>query len=331
MSSHSGYFQQYSRMTKKIAVLFDLDDTLLGNNMDNFLPGYLNALSQAVPEVSSNKLITTLLAGTRKMLTKTMPENTLEEVFNDYFYPGIGVSKDKLENKIAAFYKYDFPSLKSLTQTKNESLNIVAQIKKRGHSITIATNPLFPSAAQYHRVEWAGFNNTNGIFDDVTSFENYHFCKPYPEYYSEIILKNGYSNMPVVMIGNSYSDDILPAEKLGISTYWITANEQKQHQQGEFSTAGNLSGVLDWLDSIENKISPIQWNNSLENSITMLKTTPAIFESFYAKYPQTQLMDKPNKSEWSVFDTLRHVLEGDKQLNIARIRQFFNETKVSSQ
>jgi FMN phosphatase YigB (HAD superfamily) len=314
-------------MKNKIAVLIDLDDTLLGNDMDHFLPGYLHALSKSIPDVPEKLMIKELMAGTKKMVGKTTSENTLAEVFNSHFYPGIGINKDELENQITQFYQQDFPKLQNLTTTNLESISVVDKIQEAGHPMVIATNPLFPSAAQFHRLAWAGFPTPDGLFKDVTSFENYHFCKPNPEYYAEILFKHGFINMPAVMIGNSFSDDILPAEKLGLSTYWITDQGNKHHSQGILSAAGPLSGVPAWLNDIEEKIAPIEWCRTLDQSITTLRVTPAIFDGFGIHYTPAILTHNPTADDWSINEILQHLLDADTHLNVARVRKFFNELK----
>ena len=314
-------------MKNKIAVLIDLDDTLLGNDMDHFLPGYLHALSKTIPDVPEKLMIKELMAGTKKMLMKTTAEYTLADVFNAHFYPGININKEELENKISRFYEEEFPKLKTLTTHKNEAVTIINTIHQTGHPIVVATNPLFPSAAQYHRLTWAGFPYPDGLFKDVTSFENYHFCKPNPEYYAEILFKHGFLNMPAVMIGNSLSDDILPAEKLGLSTYWITKDGKKHPDQGILSAAGDLSGVPAWLEAIQDEITAINWGQNLQQSIITLRVTPAVFDGFGMRYPSSILDDKPKPNEWCVKEILQHLLDADTHLNLARVRKFFNELK----
>jgi FMN phosphatase YigB (HAD superfamily) len=312
-------------MTKKLAILFDLDDTLLINDMDHFLPGYINALISSLPQIPGERLQTALMAGTRKMLRKNMPVDTLEETFYTTFYPKLGINQEEIQKTIEEFYKKEFPKLKHLTQTRPESAAIVHQLSQEGHAITIATSPLFPYAAQRWRLEWAGITYSEDVIDEITSFENYHFCKPHPEYFIEVIIKNQYTHMPVVMIGNSLTEDIIPCEKLGIPTYWVTT-EGKNEVQGELSTAGDFSGIPQWIEQIAEKVEPIQWNNNMENSISLLKSTPSVFEHYCKKFKNHPILTSEKENN-SVVKILRHVLEGDKQLNIPRVRQFFMESK----
>jgi FMN phosphatase YigB (HAD superfamily) len=314
-------------MNKTIAILLDLDDTLLGNDMDQFLPGYLHSLAKFIPDIPEKLLIKELMIGTKKMITKTTAALTLAEVFNDYFYPAIGKEPRLLANQINKYYQDEFPKLTGLTTQKQEAITLVEEIHRIGHPMVVATNPLFPSAAQFHRLAWAGFPAPDGLFYDVTSFENYHFCKPNPEYYAEIIFKYNFMNMPVVMVGNSLMDDILPAEKLGLSTFWVNPDDNKHPSQGPLSTAGEICDVLPWIQSIIDKITPIQWNSTLEQSIITLNVTPAVFDSYRQNLPFDHLVKKPAPEEWSIHEVLQHLLDADNHLNLARIQKFYSEDK----
>jgi FMN phosphatase YigB (HAD superfamily) len=52
------------------AILFDLDDTLLGNDMDRFIPPYFEMLGNYVAHrYPKDKFLQALLAGTDAMIT----------------------------------------------------------------------------------------------------------------------------------------------------------------------------------------------------------------------------------------------------------------------
>ena len=66
-----------------LTLLLDLDDTLLGNSMDSFLPAYLRSLCEHLaPFIPAEKLVSTLMSGTQAMLDNNMPDKALKEVFD---------------------------------------------------------------------------------------------------------------------------------------------------------------------------------------------------------------------------------------------------------
>lgn len=68
---------------------------------------------------------------------------------------------------------------------------ISAMIKnnRRGYRLVLATNPVFPREAILERMRWAGVERAP--WEIITTYEEYHFCKPNPNYFAEILAKMG--------------------------------------------------------------------------------------------------------------------------------------------
>lgn len=95
------------------AILLDLDDTLLENDIEKFLPVYLKALGKFMaPRVDPTRLQDALMAGTKAMRKNTDPEITLQQVFNSVFFPKIGMEREPLLPEFDRFYAERFPDLK---------------------------------------------------------------------------------------------------------------------------------------------------------------------------------------------------------------------------
>ena len=63
-----------------LTLLVDLDDTLLTNDMDVFIPVYLKALGEHLSHiVEPEKMVKALLHSTNLMLTNDSPEITLKK------------------------------------------------------------------------------------------------------------------------------------------------------------------------------------------------------------------------------------------------------------
>jgi HAD superfamily hydrolase (TIGR01662 family) len=202
------------------AILLDLDDTLLGNDMGRFLPPYFEALGQRMTRfIAPDKFVRLLLASTRVMMKNEDPSLTNQEVFNADFFPRLGHSESEVRPVIESFYEKEFPALRRYTHTKPQARPLVQTIFDQGYAVVIATNPMFPSRAIEHRLDWAdvlGFP-----FQLVTSFENSHFCKPNPGYYQEILDKLNCGPREAIMVGDDFRNDIEPAIQVGLHTYWI--------------------------------------------------------------------------------------------------------------
>ncbi len=143
-----------------LSVLFDLDDTLINNNAEQFTRVYLGLLGKHLQDdVDPQKMIHALLEGTRQMVLKTTIAGTLKETFDRSFYPAIGVGNELLTAKINDFYENIFPALQPQTSPRPYAVETVEKCLARGWMVSVATNPLFPIAAVHHRLKWAGLDS----------------------------------------------------------------------------------------------------------------------------------------------------------------------------
>jgi FMN phosphatase YigB (HAD superfamily) len=247
MPSISGFIFGIERL--KLTVLIDLDDTLLKNDMDRFLKYYLGALSKRVNHLPAEKMIHALLFATQKMITKTNAELTLEACFDQYFYPDIGRSKELLTDTLNSFYRDDFPALQVFTEKIPGAHELIAHLKKNQHRVVLATNPLFPRTAILQRLEWAGLSPAD--FDLITDYHSFHFAKPNPAFYREILTILGRQNSTAVMIGNDLKDDMVPASAAGFPVFWISTS-QEPFPTGfhPLSSRGNILDAIVWVDRV---------------------------------------------------------------------------------
>jgi HAD superfamily hydrolase (TIGR01549 family) len=229
------------------AVLLDLDDTLLDNDMRRFLPPYFAALAQRMARfVAPDELVRTLLTSTRVMMENQDPNVTNQQAFDADFFPCLGYPKSEIYPTIHSFYEEDFPALRRYTHPRPQARVLVQTIFDQGFDVVIATNPMFPRRAIEHRLEWAGV--LDFPFRLITTYENSHFCKPNPRYYQEILDKSGCRPKEAVMVGDDFMNDIEPATQLGLYTYWIT-DAAHDDDLPYFGLQGTLVDCLDWIQS----------------------------------------------------------------------------------
>ena len=120
MSSTSTSF--HTKMSKtKLTILCDLDDTLLKNDFNIFLPAYLKTFSKEVSLLPENVFVPNLLSGTEKMISNQDPTATLQEIFDRSFFSAVELDKSILEPIINQFYGEVFQTLQPLTAPFVES------------------------------------------------------------------------------------------------------------------------------------------------------------------------------------------------------------------
>lgn len=225
-------------------ILLDLDDTLLNTNMNRFLPHYFNALGEKLKGfLPPEEMIGLILKSTRYMMNNRREDITNKQAFDDVFYNGVPVARDKIDPVIDEFYEKDFSRLRKYVNKIPLSRLFVEYLFLKKMQVVIATNPLFPLRAIEHRLEWAGISDFP--FTLVTSYENSHFSKPNPFYYKEIVDKCSTEPQYAVMIGDDEDNDILPAKETGIRTFRIT-NDGKY----TYSEKGTLQQCFEWLKTI---------------------------------------------------------------------------------
>ncbi len=203
------------------AILFDLDDTLIHNPMDAFIPAYFSALTKKVAAlVPPQKFIEQLQASTRAMIKNNDPARTNAEIFDADFFPKLGFAREQLMPVFDDFYAREYRDLCVYVQPIDAARDVVARAFERKHHVVIATNPLFPRTAIVQRLEWGGLDRFDYAL--VTDYETMHACKPNPVYYREIVARIGVEPSECVMVGNEVANDIAPARKAGLKTFWIT-------------------------------------------------------------------------------------------------------------
>jgi FMN phosphatase YigB (HAD superfamily) len=235
----------------KLILLMDLDGTLLGNNTDQFIREYFKLFGQFFSSLfPQEKVLHELKSGTAKMISNADPQKTLEKVFDDSFFPALSLTKDQLKPQINRFYAEAFPQLKKFTELRPEAVQLVEFALKRHYDIIIATNPLFPRTAIEQRLQWAGLPVDRYPFKLITTYETFHFAKPNPAYYAEILCDLGWPGTPIVMAGNDPEMDIIPARTVGMMTYLVTElGDQPSNPVSD--RAGSLKEMPEWLEMKE--------------------------------------------------------------------------------
>ena len=207
-------------------VAVDLDGTLLPITQEDFSRVYFGLLMQKGAEmgIDRDKMKAGLFGGIKAMVTNH-GNQTNEEAFWQVFSTATETDRNDTEPVFREFYKNEFIGVKSVVKPTETSVKLIKTLKEKGYRIILATNPLFPIEA-IDRITWVGLKVED--FDYITTYENSSYCKPNPDYYTEILEKNNLKAEDCLMVGNNATED-MAAEKIGIKTYLVTdvlENEQ---------------------------------------------------------------------------------------------------------
>ncbi len=202
-------------------ILFDLDGTLLPIDTDAFVRQYMRALgAYAGHLVPPAELVKHVWAATGEMIRNTDPGLTNAEVFANAFFPRVGVDREALMPVFDAFYREQFPALRSTcTGLPGIARSVVETALERGYEVVLATNPLFPRMAIEERMRWIEVDDLPWRL--ITVYEEMHACKPHPQYYAEVLERIGRAPGECLMVGNDVQEDGAAAG-LGIDVFFVT-------------------------------------------------------------------------------------------------------------
>ena len=294
-----------------LTLLFDLDDTLLTTNIETFVPAYFQALTNYFePYVLPTVMLPALIMSTNMMNESADIIRSLQDVFDSVFYPILGIAKEQLIDLFDRFYDEVFPTLQSHTQLKPEVAPLIQWTLDQGFHIAIATDPLFPRKATFHRLRWAGLDPEQ--FDIVSSYEEFHFTKTHPAYYAEVLGRMGWNDGPVLMVGNDPNRDLIPAHRLGLKTYFI--DDGSGSSPGIEAGRGSLSDLHPWLEAIN--LSSLEPSfNSRDAIYGIMQSTPAVLQNLTKSLPEEQWSRKPNQHDWALNEIICHLRDNEREIH----------------
>lgn len=226
-------------------ILFDLDDTLLGNNMDAFLPHYFALLDKyAARHVGVADFLPSVLKASEKMTRNTDPTLMNNEVFWQEINKLIDVDRAEAEPLFDKFYRGEFNQLQGFTETLPATVDLMRTCFRNGYEVVIATNPMFPRTSVEARLDWAGIPVSDFPYKLVTTIENMHATKPHQAYYEEILSEINCSPTDALMVGDDWQRDIEPAAGVGLFTFWIQLPGTTMPDAALPSAYGSLEGLL---------------------------------------------------------------------------------------
>lgn len=306
-----------------LTILLDLDGTLLDIQMDTFLPAYFQALAHHLaPFVAPEVMLPALMRGTRQMFTNRDPRRTLRQTFNSVFFPLINHAPEALQAEIDRFYEEVFPTLRRLTRPRPEAQQLVEWALRQGHRLAVTTNPIFPRRAIEHRLSWAGFSPQDFVL--ITSYEDFHFTKPAPEYYAEVLGRLGWPEDPVILIGDDWELDIQPALALSFTPYWVHSEASLPADPERPVALGALNEALSWLQAF-NPPPNLPPRYPPPTLLALLRATPAVLAHWVATYSPTAWQTRPSPQEWAAVEVLAHLRDVDRRLNLPRTAQILTQ------
>ncbi|MBR4209108.1 MAG: class II fumarate hydratase [Lachnospiraceae bacterium] len=212
---------QPEKLTGIEAVLFDLDGTLLPLEQDEFTGTYFKLLAKKMTEYGyePEKLVESVWGGTYAMI-RNDGSKTNDQAFWDFFSGIYGEKGYQDIDHFDAFYRNEFGGAKEICGFDERANEVVQELKKRKVRVVMATNPVFPEVATLRRMKWAGLSAED--FELITTYENIGYCKPNPNYYTEMARRLDIAPEKCLMVGNDVDEDVLAAKAAGMQVFLFT-------------------------------------------------------------------------------------------------------------
>lgn len=200
-------------------ILFDLDGTLLSMDLEEFIHKYISLINDKFrnSDFDEKLLVKAIFAGTAAM-QKNDGTASNYDVFWDTFSKVSKIEKAEIESHFEAFYHQDFQQIQTSVKVNQHIVDSIKTLKDKGYRLICATNPLFPKIASESRLRWSGVDTS--AFEFITTFEDFHYCKPNPMYYEEIFTKYKIDREHCMMVGNDVKEDGA-IQALGVPFYLI--------------------------------------------------------------------------------------------------------------
>ncbi len=300
-------------------ILFDLDDTLLDTNMGQFLSAYFTALGEAFKDIASEDVLTRQIKYSVDEMSKNEnPGKLLQDIFAEHFYAPLGTTEEDCRQMLSHFYKAEFPKLKRITNQKPEACELVKWCQSKEMTLVIATNPVFPDTATRQRIEWAGLGIDD--FAYFSSYDNFHFTKPNLAYYAEALGYLGWPDGPIVMVGDNVKLDLIPVETMGFPTFWLPSQPAENSER----PYGQLADVRPWLQKLPKK-EPYHLSTKIDVLLAVLRSTPAVLDTWTKKLPADSFFLSPENGEWSTAEIFCHLAEMEENIYLPQWEHVLNE------
>lgn len=173
---------------------------------------------------------------------------TNEDRFWQMFAARMGNDVLALKPELEKFYEEEFHAARAGTGKNPLAAQAVARLREKGYTVYLASNPMFPRCAYRSRLSWIDMAPED--FADLTSYENYHYCKPNPAYFEEIMARTGCRAQDCLMVGNDAEEDAA-ALQAGLDFYLVTDDliNRKNAELAQFKN-GSFAEFLAWVEAL---------------------------------------------------------------------------------
>ena len=198
-------------------LLVDLDGTILGNRNLALSAEFGKQALRTLKVYGGWRKAAKVLFAMNKEFTRPSKDSTNDIRVVALFAQQMNLSIEEGARVLRDGVRKIFPSLEKHFYPIEGAKDFLDWAREN-YTLTLATNPVWPTEIIELRVRWAGIDPS--IFRSITHIREMHACKPAMEYYDEILTLGGLRAEDCLLIGNDVKMD-LPATRVGIRTFIV--------------------------------------------------------------------------------------------------------------
>ncbi len=308
------------------AILLDLDDTLLSNPLNRVghsFDAWNTFFARITGQPDAGRGLAAAMAGVSSSVD---PAQSNIEVFLDIVTRRWGVDRETAMIYFQAFYDEVYAQMRQHVQPREAAPMLLDWLRQAGYQIVIATNPLFSAEATSWRLGWGELPTDLTAYTLVTHIENFHFAKPTPHYYEEILGRLGIANNEALMVGDDWVNDITPAQRAGLNTFWIRPDGTPRESEDIIPDGeGTLNDFVlkvrsqGWLETLQ----PLPLQPSM--IVPRLLGNVGALYGLLQEYAPEQWWQHPDPAEWSPLEVVCHLRDSEAAVQRPRLERIAAE------
>ena len=295
------------------AVLLDLDNTLLQNPDRQFAHAFRRAFDAHFLDCFGIDKLSQAFHSAIQTLGRQRDMMTANA---DLIIAGLAqalhVADESVQKALSSFYQQPYDGLRQYAAVMPAAYSLVKALLEQNLSVAIATNPIYPESAILKRMAWAGLSDFQNDFALISHSGNMRFSKPHPAYYAELAARIGIEPDETLMVGDSETHDIRPAQTLGIHTRRIRG-AATVHSFYEHIQSADWRNVYMPRPLHPDMIAP-QYQGNLGALYGLL-----------SEVKEHQWNQRPDPDEWSILQILCHLRESEIKVQQKRLRAILLE------
>jgi FMN phosphatase YigB (HAD superfamily) len=190
--------------------MLDLDNTLIQVDVDAFVERYARAVARRLVPEDPQRGMAVVSGASYRLLTERSPGERNRDRLLRALAAELGEEPQALWQRLESVAVEVLPALRPLARPLPGAREVVAEARRRGLRLALATNPIYPRRVIVERMRWSGLRE--GDVDHVACLEASSATKPDPAFFAELAAALGLEEEECLMVGDDPDQDVPDGE-----------------------------------------------------------------------------------------------------------------------